>query len=714
VSERDNPAGYRILVIDDNPAIQEDYRKILAASRHGAELSAAEAALFGDQDAPPATPEFHVESAFQGQQGLALVQQALAQQNPFALAFVDARMPPGWDGMETVAKIWQHDPDIQIVICTAYSDYSWGEVLERLGHSDQLVVLKKPFDLIEVLQLASALTEKWRLARQSRSILEGLEHQVAARTCALAQAGERLQASEAQYRLLFESNPNPMWVYNLETLRFLKVNGAAVEHYGYSEKRFLAMTIRDIRPEEEVARLEQYVDALKGQGKAFGVWHHRTGDGSIIDVELSSDQIVFDGHLARLVLANDVTERLRGDEQLQLARDEALHALRAKSQFLANMSHEIRTPMNGVIGMTEVLLESDLTSSQRDAAETIRYSADLLLTIINDILDFSKIEAGAVRVEAVNLDLPKVLELAVAQCADSAAGKGLKLTSSFDIEGLPILRGDSGRLRRVLFNLISNAVKFTERGDVHVAVALERQSATEAVVRFTVRDSGIGISAEVQQHLFQSFMQADSSMTRRYGGTGLGLAISKQLVEQMGGAIGTDSEPGRGSTFWFIVPLEKSTSLAEATGASGTSPAVAALSTNQLRRGRWRALVADDKPINRMVARNLLQRLGLPADFVDSGRQAVEALARQRYDLVFMDCQMPGLDGYGATAGIRRQEHNDAHTWIVGMTAYEMGGDREKCLAAGMNDYLAGPLRAQTLREALERFESNLTLASHA
>ncbi|HUP91822.1 MAG TPA: EAL domain-containing protein [Solimonas sp.] len=308
------PAVPRILVIDDTRAIHEDFRKIFAASRQGAAAaSAAELGLFGGDKTCALAPEFQVDSAYQGEEGLALVELALVQGRPYALAFVDVRMPPGLDGIETAARICASDADIQIVICTAYSDYSWGEMLSRLGRSDRLVILKKPFDTVEVLQLASALTEKWRVARLWRTTFEGLESRVAERTRELVDAGERLRASAAQYRLLFDSNPHPMWVYDLQTLGFLAVNAAALQQYGYSEVQFKAMTLRDIRPPEDVAAMELAQDGIRRQGKHFGVWRHRRRDGSLIDVEISSDKIAFDGRAARLVLAHDVTERRRAE-----------------------------------------------------------------------------------------------------------------------------------------------------------------------------------------------------------------------------------------------------------------------------------------------------------------------------------------------------------------------------------------------------------------
>ncbi len=309
--------GTRILVIDDNPAIHEDFRKIFGSDQGRAAPSAAEVELFGDDAEERSAPHFELDSAFQGKEGVALLQQSLEQKSRYAMAFVDVRMPPGWDGVETAARLWQVDPEIQVVLCTAYSDYSWGEMLAKLGRSDRLVILKKPFDTIEVLQLASALSEKWRLARESRSVLDDLERRVFVRTHALAQAGERLQASESQYRLLFDNNPHPMWVYDLETLRFVAVNAAAIEHYGYAKEEFLSMTIRDIRPAEDVANLDQHVDELHGQGKSFGVWRHCKRDCSLIEVEISADRIEFNGRPARLILAHDVTVQRRAAHALK-------------------------------------------------------------------------------------------------------------------------------------------------------------------------------------------------------------------------------------------------------------------------------------------------------------------------------------------------------------------------------------------------------------
>jgi PAS domain S-box-containing protein len=648
-----------------------------------------------------------------------------------------------------------------------------------------------------------------------------------------AQDAELRRQSE-RLRLALESAREGTWEWDLSTGGFhcsevlLNMLGFGDAFSSVTREDWLALVHPDDMHRISSAlqpHLEQQMETYECEYRirnADGDWWWMLDRGRVVERDP-------DGRPLRMVgVTTSLEERKQFEEALVQAMARAEAASQAKSDFLAMMSHEIRTPMNGVIGMTALLLEEPLTPDQRELAETVRVSGEALLTIINDILDFSKIEAGKMQLENIALEPRALVEEAVDLMAERAASKNLDLTALFDPRLPRLASGDPGRLRQIILNLVSNAIKFTEKGEVSIRVRVEAATQRSTLIRCEVTDSGIGIPKEAQSRLFQSFSQVESSTSRRYGGTGLGLAISRRLVELMNGEVGVHSEPGQGSTFWFTAQLQNGEpaqidsaaftgrralvvdpspttreqteqqlralgftvvatdsipqanpagfvdvtlvnyrltdhagwpaiaalralpALAEspllflaaawqrqnsaAAIAAGCDlflcrpvrhahleraltqmlapPSAAAQDILALRRAvtinsaphSRRVLLAEDNAVNQKVAVRLLERLGNEVHVARNGLEAVAAAERQPFDIILMDCQMPEMDGFQATAAIRAAEGDARHTPIIALTANAMQGDRERCVEAGMDDYLSKPVRADELTAVLDQW----------
>ncbi len=552
------PKAKRILIVDDQGSIHEDFRKILGDGPPASEeLANARSAFFGEteSDTKASGSSFDLAFAQQGQLGIEMCERAKETGEPYAMAFVDVRMPPGKDGIQTIAKLWRIDPDLQVVICTAFSDYSFEQIIEKLGQTDRLLILKKPFDPVEVRQLASALTEK-------RSMIDQLHEQ-------------------------------------MDDLKAARIRAEAANH--------------------------------------------------------------------------------------------------AKSDFLANMSHEIRTPMNAILGYVDLLCDSGADPDERNKyAKTIRSSSDHLLTILNDILDISRIEASRLVVNAADFTPFDLVCEVAALMVGQANAKDLQLSIEVPRPIPEVIESDLVRVRQILLNLVGNAIKFTNHGQVKIAMRLdELDEADHRYLCFDVIDTGIGIPEDKQAQIFDAFGQEDTSSTRRFGGTGLGLTISKRLALLLGGDIVVESQPGQGSKFTLRLYAGEliQGGLRKYTPGDCIEFQGAQLKPIESLRLEARILLVEDVVLNRRLMTAILRKAGADVEEAENGKDGLDqALGAHRagrpHDLIVMDMQMPVMDGYEATRELRKAGFDRP---ILALTAHAMSGDREKCLDAGCDEYATKP-----------------------
>ena len=509
---------------------------------------------------------------------------------------------------------------------------------------------------------------------------------------------EQLRASEHRLRQVIEHVGDVLFEQDLHG-RFTFLNPAWCDATGFTLEESLGRHFVDfVHPDDAQATRDAFAALLEeGAAPPIQPMRYLTRDGQFRWMEARARRLAdADGLRGGTVGAlRDVTAQRAMAEEIARAHQQALQSSALLSEFLANMSHEIRTPLNGVLGLTTILAESDLNPDQRQLVTGAQRSAEMLLTLVNDILDISKIEAGSLMIEQAPLDVREWAAAVAEPGFAKARQKGLDVRLDLSAELPPRVVGDAARIGQILSNLIDNAVKFTASGLVSVAAVPSQAPDGRRMLRVSVTDSGIGIPLDKQLVVFEKYRQADSSTTRQYGGTGLGLAICRQLAMLMDGDIGLESTEGAGSTFWFAIPLAAAPMTEPDLAAEPALPPAIDPSRPPV------ALLVEDNPTNQFVARRFIEKAGCVVDVAANGAEALERIAARDYDLVFMDCQMPIMDGYEATKRIRQGRL--ASVPIVAMTAHAMKGDRERCLAVGMTDYLSKPLKSETVAEMVER-----------
>ena len=603
------------------------------------------------------------------------------------------------------------------------------------------------FVIISILFLKKSNEDYAKIITENNNELQASEEELTQNNEELKTLNDNLQEQhniisnqEKKFKALFENSNDAILL--MEDARFYDCNIAAIKMFGCNSKGdLLKLSITDISPEFQTDRVlsktrakQEIKNALEHGINKFEWTHLDTEDNSfpaevwLTPIDLGYKKIIHTvirdltkQKLDESLIQKQIEELITAEEELRQNNEElqvlnensqkqtdvikkqneivegeklkAIEASKYKSLFLANMSHEIRTPLNGIIGMSEILKETNLTESQQEHLEIISISGNNLLSIINDILDYSKIEANQLELEFITLDIFKELDDIVKLLSIKSKSKKLDLSYDIHPEVPKYFVGDPLRIKQILINFCNNAIKFTSKGFVHINVVLESKTATHIIVKFEVKDTGIGISKENQSKLFKEFSQVDTSTSRKFGGTGLGLSIAKKLTLLMHGEVGIESEINKGSTFWFTAKFE----------ISKTKINIATKKEVELSTKKLNILLVEDNKINQKVAAHTILKYGHTVDFANDGLEAVDLFSKNKYDIIFMDIQMPNMNGYEATIEIRRLEvvENYKQTKIIAMTANALKGEKEKCINIGMNDYLSKPFKQESLLQVL-------------
>jgi len=605
----------------------------------------------------------------------------------FALALVDVQMPE-MDGYETVTLMRSSQETKFLPVIFVSAIYREDFHVVKGIESGAVDFITKPIN-------PDILRGKVRVFLDLHNKHMKLEDEIKERK----QIQTSLESSNTLLTSLLQTIPDVVYYKNRD-LKFVGCNLAFENLTGLHYDQVIGKANHELEAPALPSQLDEAEIRviMAREATRMELWIGRNQTDQVLMEYRINPIIDSNGDLSGLIgIARDVTERHNDKTALQLAKDEAESANMAKSMFLANMSHEIRTPMNGIIGMTEILTQTDLSPEQMDFVQIIRLSGDNLLSIINDILDFSKIEAGRISLERINFNLFDKLDETIKLLQFQATKKGIYLKHEVSREIPPEISGDPLRTKQILINLINNAIKYTQTGGVTCQIELIERSSTSIKLLFKVIDTGIGISGEGRAKLFKAFSQTDVSTARKFGGTGLGLTISKRLVELMNGEIGVDSEEGKGSTFWFTAvfgnpkPTEKVTA----------EPTV----SEEVKVRSLKVLLAEDNPINQRVALINLTKLGHKVDIAENGQIALELATTNHYDIVLMDIQMPIKDGVEATKDIRawETEHRESVPLpIVAMTANAVKGELEKLVSEGMNAYISKPFKISELENILK------------